>query len=634
MARKLLFLKCQFLLPPSRRLPEGLSSGGLLLFLKKTFFKLNSKYSMRFQTQKNLYPILTILVLLSTSQSDSQILSSIRCIAWHPGILEPVPLPQHWISVKEFGAKGDGETDDSFAFFSALETLKKQGGTLFVPEGTYKLNSSLSIGSRIWIKGEGFEKTVLRFDLGAQLENCIEVGSFQEEIWIPVYQGAYRNSTVIEVEEAFFLSPGDWIELSAENDPSLLYTNPEWDQEWAQNAIGQILRVKSARRNKIELTGPIFLDYPAHWNPKIRRIEMTLYSGIEKCRIERIDRGAGDMIVLRYSAFCGIREIESAFTAGIHVYLYGATHCEVRDSYFHHAHDYGEGGHGYGVDCAHHATENLIENNIFEGLRHSMVVQVGASGNVFGYNYSVDPISSDGIPLPDVVLHGHYPNYNLFESNVVQHIAIGDYWGPAGSGNTFFRNIVESGGIDIEDHSHDQNLIANWLVQDDIRIHPSVNGTLLYRNWIETPMEQETQYPLPTSYYLSQKPEYFGESPWPLIEETGLYHDALPAKQRFTQNHKVTPPPTLLTKESLSLSVYPNPTRKEFYAEFFLPIPGSVSLALFDIRGRQVQIFFNGFLERGYRRWPIRLEIPLVSGVYFLRLEEKPFQVVRKIIFL
>lgn len=45
------------------------------------------------------------------------------------------------LSVKDFGAKGDGVTDDTAAFRRAASALKTLGGgTLFIPEGVYKLS--------------------------------------------------------------------------------------------------------------------------------------------------------------------------------------------------------------------------------------------------------------------------------------------------------------------------------------------------------------------------------------------------------------------------------------------------------------------------------------------------------------
>lgn len=48
-----------------------------------------------------------------------------------------------WVNVKDFGAKGDGVTDDSSAIQSALDSIKTTGGTIFFPAGTYLVGSIL-----------------------------------------------------------------------------------------------------------------------------------------------------------------------------------------------------------------------------------------------------------------------------------------------------------------------------------------------------------------------------------------------------------------------------------------------------------------------------------------------------------
>ena len=40
-------------------------------------------------------------------------------------------------------------------------------------------------------------------------------------------------------------------------------------------------------------------------------------------------------------------------------------------------------------------------------------------------------------------------------------IGIGDYWGPAGPGNTYHRNRVSGEGIVYHDASHQQNVLGN-----------------------------------------------------------------------------------------------------------------------------------------------------------------------------
>lgn len=65
-------------------------------------------------------------------------------------------VPEGWVNVKDFGAKGDGITDDTQAIQSALDT----GKTVFIPEGTY-LVSELSLNNRANIIGSGYD-TILK----------------------------------------------------------------------------------------------------------------------------------------------------------------------------------------------------------------------------------------------------------------------------------------------------------------------------------------------------------------------------------------------------------------------------------------------------------------------------------------
>ena len=62
-----------------------------------------------------------------------------------------------FVSVKDFGAVGDGTTNDSAAFNSAVAAIVASGkkGVLFIPAGTYKVNSTLTVNiSFVSIWGE------------------------------------------------------------------------------------------------------------------------------------------------------------------------------------------------------------------------------------------------------------------------------------------------------------------------------------------------------------------------------------------------------------------------------------------------------------------------------------------------
>jgi hypothetical protein len=233
-----------------------------------------------------------------------------------------------------------------------------------------------------------------------------------------------------------------------------------------------------------------------------------------------------------------MRDCESENTFRAHVSGASSLRCEIRRNYMHHAHDYGGGGHGYGVTLGEHVTDFLMEDNIFVHLRHAMMVQVGASGNVYGYNYSVET-QSEGTWTPcDISMHGHYPHMNLFEGNVVQEVDIADYWGPCGPGNTLLRNRVESEGIDVDDYSHGQNVVGNELTSDpnDITVFASVQDTLLHGNYQDGSISWDpniSDHDIPDSYYHSSKPGFFECAPWPATgADLAPDSEMIPAERR------------------------------------------------------------------------------------------------------
>ena len=73
-----------------------------------------------------------------------------------------IPTPPVKADVKSFGAKGDGQSDDTKAFQEALK--KTSGGVLFVPAGKYVITDFLELDkSNTVLRGAGPDKTTLFF---------------------------------------------------------------------------------------------------------------------------------------------------------------------------------------------------------------------------------------------------------------------------------------------------------------------------------------------------------------------------------------------------------------------------------------------------------------------------------------
>nr|MDJ0665582.1 S-layer homology domain-containing protein [Acidimicrobiia bacterium] len=391
--------------------------------------------------------------LTNEGTDPAPIIPSSRRIDWAPGVPGGIPDDPATINVLHHGATGDGTTDDIAAFRSAVAAIGTDGGVVYIPPGRYLLGGALDIEHGVVLRGAGAEATHLQFDLGGSGRAAIDVVKYDRGNWREV-SGATQGSTTITVDDATGLSAPTFAEIQQDNDPALMYTDPAWDVAWADESVGEMVLITEVAGNTLTLAEPLNTTYRSELSPAIRTMGLVEYAGVEDLHVERLDAGDGHIISFKNAAYSWVRRVKSEMAFRSHVAASSVYKCEVRDSHFSDAHDHGGGGHGYGVSLGRHTTGCLVENNTFESLRHSMIIQVGASGNVFGYNFSVDSHDNSGYLLPDISLHGHYPLMNLFEGNIVEEIGISDWWGPVGPGNTFLRNCVLVEGLFVDDHSH------------------------------------------------------------------------------------------------------------------------------------------------------------------------------------
>jgi hypothetical protein len=72
------------------------------------------------------------------------------------------------VSVKDFGAVGDGVTNDTAAIQAAIDLIESiGGGTVFIPAGTYLLSAALTIDDDcVTLQGDGVVSTILKPNAG------------------------------------------------------------------------------------------------------------------------------------------------------------------------------------------------------------------------------------------------------------------------------------------------------------------------------------------------------------------------------------------------------------------------------------------------------------------------------------
>ena len=100
------------------------------------------------------------LVKFTTSQLNTSAGADAAQISYNPPFVDAVPTNvedklAQYVSVLDFGADPTGAVDSHDAFDAAIQTE----GTVYVPQGTYIINSAITIANPVKLIGDGTQKT-------------------------------------------------------------------------------------------------------------------------------------------------------------------------------------------------------------------------------------------------------------------------------------------------------------------------------------------------------------------------------------------------------------------------------------------------------------------------------------------
>ena len=519
-----------------------------------------------------------------------QYLGNDRAIDWDPGIPGGIPNYPVGNNVTDFGATGDGITDDTLAIRNAINAASV-GTAVYLPEGNYRITSKIRISKGIVVRGAGWDKTILTCAFST--DSCLAIEySYDPRDYTPLVSGYDKGSSVVTVQDISGFVAGQFVEFRQDNDPDLMSGITE------ERTVGQFTRVAAVDPDAKTLTleKPLHFQYNPAMNPGARHLTMVEKAGIEDLRIELTNPSGSSYGNV---AFIGVanswmKGVWSHMAYGGHVWMKEAYANEIRGNVFQDTWERGGGGKGYGIRSESRSSDNLFTDNIYWKLRHSMIVAYGANGNVHSYSYSADPAAGDYADqtqinttwfYPDSSTHGNYPYMNLWEGNWMQN-ALADNVHGTNSATTWFRNKVtrESAFVDddrevrfpfiyVEENNYSHNIVANevglsgqqaigypsrWTVTNSgtgsviiwtnldgaatIRVHGNyeyLNGG--YRlsdtnNGWEPSLGGENAG-IPLSLYLKEAPSWWpGSYPWPPFGPENINSgNTIPAKTRFDQ---------------------------------------------------------------------------------------------------
>ena len=290
--------------------------------------------------------------------------------------------------------------------------------------------------------------------------------------------------------------------------------------------------------------------------------------------------GGGDgNIRFEAAAYSWVKNIENTLWLGEAISVSQSFRIEIRDSYIHDGAWPYPGGGGYGIGLAGAASEVLIENNIVNRMNKVMVAKSAGAGSVVGYNYMDNSFIENAQSWVEVGLNGSHmvgSHHILFEGNESFNYDSDNTHGNA-IAMTIFRNHLVGQRSDFSDlqnargaglmigswwHSFIGNVLGepgkmtgwtyewsnapsiwklgydptHWEQAADPKVISTTirDGNFDYLTnqvrWDRAPAT------LPPSLYLRAKPAFFGSSPWPWVDPTGVTKlGVLPARQRFDE---------------------------------------------------------------------------------------------------
>ena len=565
---------------------------------------------------------IAIAFLLSPVLSNAQSLPAERRSDW-PSAGRPTPIPDYntVLNILDFGGLGDSTTLNEIPFQQAVAALEAQPGVIYFPAGKYLFHNPIRLRDSLIVRGDGAILTQFYFDLGSVQQNCIlSRGTIEHDSSaIFLTQSAIRGDTVLYAETD--LNPGDFVRLQFD-DSLLIYS------VWALGSAGQLLDILTTMPDKIKVNHPLRVDMDWTLHPRLRKIDPVQDAGLECLKIKRLDANVpfGSNILFEYSRRCWLVGVESEVCNFAHFTLGSSTHCEVYGCHVRDAFAYGGGGQGYGLSLEFTSSDNRIQNNIFQHLRHSMLLQSGANGNVLGYNFSTDPYWEEfpNDAAGEMVLHGNYPSHNLFEGNICENIRPDGSHGNNGPFNTLFRNRTTGYGLitTSPEYQYSLNVLGNEMVPGGLfQGLYIVSGTDHFEQGNSQGgniIPSGTSAPEDTSLYFKQLPSFLSSTNFLIGPPSAFNTASLPAKDRFFSGNIKTDCDArsgLMVDNfepkisAFQFGVYPNPASVDF--SVVLNISGKVEV--FDLSGKS---WFSASKEAGTiridcRHWP--------SGLYMVR---------------
>ncbi|MFM8597259.1 MAG: glycosyl hydrolase family 28-related protein [Flavobacteriales bacterium] len=550
-----------------------------------------------------------------------------RFVNWQVNGSTPIDETNYQvIELTSLGIDATGQTDCSVLINQLITTYFSDSIVLLFPAGQFSFDQTIQLKSNLVLAGVSMDQTTFNFNLGGTGSSIEAIGQLNGPVF-PISSSAVKGQTKLVCQNYNF-AIGDWVRISC-NDSLLVSSS------WALGTVGQLVQISDIQVDTLFLTSALRRSYISEGVLSLQKIVPLSGIGIRCLTIRRLDDTAPyqqSNILFEGVVHSVVSRVAFYNCTFSHIDARTCSNLSIRSCYFQDAFGYGGGGRGYGVVLQATSNECLVEDNIFKHLRHSMLLQSGANGNVMAFNFSTDafweetslPANSSG----EIVLHGNYVYSNLFEQNVIGNIVIDNSHGANGPDNLFYRNRATLYGIFFSDQSSPNQLfIGNHVTNTSFPyslVNYNIQGLGHYQfanNNKGTIVPNGTQLSSDTSFAYQMCPLFVPLSMWLTIGDQPAMLQYIPAQQRYLdQSHLISTcdaSGAIMSTHIIQIALAPNPVQQKC----IISIQGKPvnHLFLLDSYGRLLQTIavYSNTLELDLSQ--------LQSGIYFLQLENQAY---------
>lgn len=323
----------------------------------------------------------------------------------------PIPQPTTQINVMDFGAKGDGTTDDSEALQNAIKHLedKKQAGVVLLPEGRYLLKNIVYVrSSGVVLRGVGTRTEILA-DLqgnGLNWKAPIVLQGKACSTWWPLQKDAKVGEDTLTLPTDHKVKVGDTVEIVAEDsqEKHALGGKPLLRDQF------DLVVVKAVSNDTLTLQRPLRLNFPTERKARLCVPTLLRDVGVEELSLRSLNDAETNGILVTRAEYPFVRGVHLSQIVRFGVHFVRTREARIEHNTYRNARRFGGGGQGYGFEIMTSVDSWIRFNHVYH-VRHGIALQFGTSGTRVQHN---EIVRSD---LAGVDVHGEYNHHNTVEHN-------------------------------------------------------------------------------------------------------------------------------------------------------------------------------------------------------------------------